>query len=246
MTNFKIISLFVFNFYLANNSLASKFHIGVLPTYTLIHDKQNIYSGIFNIKNKRINIGFDFNLDLVTKKKYLYNLGIEIIPFTSNTVAVNQIKGFYIDFDPIQWTENFSILSTYFKISQKINKSKDWYLYLRPTFGYIFNTVTRIDLYNVKPIDPSNSDIIKQYVFANSNQKKLNEFFSIDFGTSYSPASLRNKIQFNFSISPQLNRMSKLEYNGTIENYSKLEKYNYILFTEKKIINFKLGISYKI
>lgn len=234
----------------ANQVKAQRFKfqptLSIFESYTLFNNYSVLNAGLFDLENRKLNVGFELTHKIYIQSSYFLRFGVRYQHFKKNVYAINQVPELYDYPRPFYWEHRYSAFSIpiHFGKDYYINSMKKGDFYFGFTLGILMTSYFKGGWTQPQPRESSFTDPVFYNQWGEPNQNANFFYPNIEAGVNFIPLNNFNKLSVGFNISAQLNKTGETKHLASVEVPTKDYDFFYDLYNKNRIINFSISLGY--
>jgi hypothetical protein len=220
--------------------------VSLLSNYTVTTGNDATKAGAFDIKDRKINLGFEVSNKFYLGGNYFIKTGLRYNSYKTTVGGKNQQSVFLEQPYPLYWErryESISMPALFGKEFMTANGKRGDYFF-GVSAGVLSLSYAK-DGVSSTVASNANSSIGQSSLIEDNNSQALVTLFpTLDLGASCAPFGFMPRFSMGILCSVQLNKADPYTYHGVVRNETTGTEYHYDLQRELNYINCAITFNY--
>lgn len=221
--------------------------LSALCSRTFTSNDYVVSSGVFDVRNRNVNFGFEFTNQFHISKSYFIKTGIRYGQFRNIITGKNQIPELFDNPSPMLWERRYEAFTVPLHIGKEIaaNGTIKGNAFIGVSLGILTTSFAKNQIESGVARNINFKDEISITVVDNTNQTPTYFLPTADIGANFFPFKSLPRFSAGILCSFQLLHTLPASYSGVVQNTTKGDVYNYKISHEHQFINCSVALNYK-
>lgn len=228
-----------------NKAMAFRPALSLLVDRTITKNESDARSGIFDIYNRRVNLGFELSNKFYVVNDYFIRAGFRYNSFKTYVGARNQVPSLLEQSGLLYWVRGYESFTMPAQLGKDFstgggNKGD---IFAGVSAGLYNTSSETVGVSSGTPRNLAVSDAIRAEV-SDVGPSQSAMLYTADAGVNYQPFHNAPRLTIGLYCSVQLNKTFASSYHGVVTNETTGKEYRYDLSNSQSHINTACSISY--
>ncbi len=221
--------------------------LSLLTNYTFTTNDNQVRAGIFDISNRKTNLGLELTDRFNLCKHTFVRTGIRVSRYKTYISGRNQMPEMMDDAYPVYWQRTYSSVTIPVQVGRgfKTKKGRNGDYFIGGSAGILATGSLIAGVRSLTARSNNFADTVSASITQTGDLTPSWFIATADAGINYHPFKRAQQWSVGLLCSAVLNKTGAFTYQGTVTNESKHTSYNYDLTHRMQMMNLAVTISYR-